>query len=297
MTTNEIKINQNILVRKLGGGKYAVSQLIKNTLYEKQSPFQHIVVAEFEDDEDYVSKFLVTDGRMQLGEEEFIYHEQLAIPPLFYHANPKKVLVIGGGDGLALRQVFQDQRVEQAVLCELDEEIIQVSKEYFGQLNQGSLDDPRLKIRLGDCRDTLKTIDQPYDVILIDLMDPDVYEVDDLYQSVFQLLPPLSDQRTIINVFAGDVRAEFNYPIRAMASLNQIFPHVHLHRTYVNDWDQECGFIFASHANYMQETDLDRMKQNSTAFISKVKALRCENFPSAFYLPPYLESQLQAMNP
>jgi spermidine synthase len=279
----------------LKDGEVLIKQETRKILCKKRSQFQKIVVAEVKNLRYASGRALLLDGHIQLHEaDEFIYHEQLVMPPLFYHPSPKNVMVIGGGDGFAIDYIFRDKRVEHALLCELDGDVVEVSKEYFGDLNHGSLEHPGLEIALGDCRDTLKTLERSYDVILLDLTDvSDFPELHTLYEEIFDLLAPVSNQGTIVNVFCAEVLADTCFPLQAINFLSKIFPHVHFHRMFVGYFNQECGFAFASHTNYVEETSVEQIRHNAQSFAPTLKSLRCENFPAAFQMPPYLEAELQ----
>ena len=106
--------------------------------------------------------------------DESPYHEMLAHIPLCAHANPKRVLIIGGGDGGTLREVVRHPSVEEAVLVDIDAEVIRCARQYFPRL-AASMDDPRAKVIVGDglayVRDAAAAGDA-FDVILIDSTDP-----------------------------------------------------------------------------------------------------------------------------
>ena len=84
---------------------------------------------------------LVLDGVFQTSiAEEFVYHEMIAHIPLFIHPNPKKVLVIGGGDGGAVREVVRHDTVEKVEMVEIDGLVVEVSKKYLPQISKAMLE-------------------------------------------------------------------------------------------------------------------------------------------------------------
>lgn len=91
--------------------------------------------------------------------------------PLYAHANPKRVLVIGGGDGGVLREVARHPGVEEIVICELDEQVIQISKKYLPSLAKG-FDDPRVTVQIMDGNKFMKANQEVFDVIITDSSDP-----------------------------------------------------------------------------------------------------------------------------
>ncbi|MEJ5172774.1 MAG: polyamine aminopropyltransferase [Hydrogenothermaceae bacterium] len=133
-----------------------------------QSEFQEILLL---DTYEY-GKMLVLDGAVQTTErDEFIYHEMLAHPALLAHQNPKRVLVIGGGDGGTVREVLKHSTVEEVHLCEIDKMVIDVSKEYLPTIS-GKLNDSKVTVFVEDGNKFLDGRKNYYDVILLDLSDP-----------------------------------------------------------------------------------------------------------------------------
>ncbi|MGC8869014.1 MAG: polyamine aminopropyltransferase [Sulfurihydrogenibium sp.] len=133
-----------------------------------QSKYQEILLL---DTYEY-GKMLVLDGAVQTTErDEFIYHEMLSHPALIKHRNPERVLVIGGGDGGTVREVLKHPEVKQVHLCEIDEEVIKVSKEHLPTISN-QLDNPKVSIFVEDGNKFLDERKSYYDVILLDLSDP-----------------------------------------------------------------------------------------------------------------------------
>jgi spermidine synthase len=141
---------------------------VTRTLHTEQSAYQQIDVLETVD----YGRMLVLDGMvMCTTRDEFIYHEMMAHVPLNTHPNPKKVLVIGGGDGGTIREVVKHAKVEKAVLAEIDERVIAVSREYLPEIARG-LADPRVEICVGDGVAHVREHKNTYDVILVDSTEP-----------------------------------------------------------------------------------------------------------------------------
>ncbi|MFQ6093176.1 MAG: polyamine aminopropyltransferase [bacterium] len=141
---------------------------IRNTLFKEKSPYQRIEVY----DSYEFGRMMLLDGVIMFTErDEFFYHEILAHIPLFTHNNPKRVLVIGGGDGGVVQQVLQHPNIERIDLVEIDRMVIDVSKEFFPRMSQG-LEDERVNIAIEDGSVFLLDKKEDYDVIIIDSTDP-----------------------------------------------------------------------------------------------------------------------------
>ena len=104
--------------------------------------------------------------------DEFIYHDMITHVPMFTHPNPKKVLVIGGGDGGTAREVLRHKSVERCVMVEIDKMVVDVCIEHIPQ-TAGALNDPRLELIIGDGSvEFVKNTTEKFDVILVDSTDP-----------------------------------------------------------------------------------------------------------------------------
>lgn len=141
---------------------------IKRTLFSKQSSFQQIDIYETE----AFGRMLVLDGVVMTTEkDEFAYHELLTHVALNTHKSPKHILVIGGGDGGAIREVLRYPMVQRVVLAEIDEEVVKAAKEFFPTLSSG-FTDPRVEIRFVDGAEFIKGKNQEFDIIFIDNSEP-----------------------------------------------------------------------------------------------------------------------------
>ncbi|XP_016073377.1 PREDICTED: spermidine synthase [Miniopterus natalensis] len=115
---------------------------------------------------------LVLDGVIQCTErDEFSYQEMIANLPLCSHPNPRKVLIIGGGDGGVLREVVKHSSVESVVQCEIDEDVIQVSKKFLPSMAIG-YSSSKLTLHVGDGFEFMKQNQDAFDVIITDSSDP-----------------------------------------------------------------------------------------------------------------------------
>lgn len=143
---------------------------IKNTLFSGKSDYQNIVVA----DSDEFGRLLALDGVFQTSVfEEYIYHEMITHVPLFSHPNPKKVLVIGGGDGGTVREAVRHDGVASVEMVEIDGMVVEVSKKYLPEISAAMLGKhPKLQVEIGDGIARVREADGIYDVIIVDCSDP-----------------------------------------------------------------------------------------------------------------------------
>ena len=114
------------------------------------------------------------DGCFMTSErDEFFYHEALVHPAAMAHVAPRKALVIGGGDGGAAEELLKHRTMERVVLAELDGEVIAASKAHLQAVHRGAWDDPRLEVHLGDGLAYMDHTPERFDLVLMDLTDPD----------------------------------------------------------------------------------------------------------------------------
>lgn len=140
---------------------------VDNVLYKGKSKFQDIMVLE----NPYFGKMLILDGIVQLTErDEFFYHEMLSHVLMYAHPEPKKVVIIGGGDGGTVREVLKHKTVEKLYFVEIDAEVINISKQFFPNV-ACSVDDPRVEINNMDGAEFIKKT-SGIDLILVDSTDP-----------------------------------------------------------------------------------------------------------------------------
>ena len=137
-------------------------------LFEKQSQYQKIEVH----NSPYYGKILVLDGVLQLAERDAdSYNEMMAHIPMFQHSDPKRVLVIGGGDGYVLSEVLKHKSVERVDHVDLDSDVIDACKDHFSWGD--AWQDPRVQLHLADGASFARNAeDGSYDVIIQDSSDP-----------------------------------------------------------------------------------------------------------------------------
>jgi len=122
---------------------------------------------------DSLGRVLALDGKLMLSErDEPFYHEMLVHPAMLTHPEPRKILVVGGGDGGTLREVLAHPTVEQATLAEIDRGVIDTAREALPEVHRGALDDPRVNVVVCPGEDFLPQNPDSYDVIVVDSTDP-----------------------------------------------------------------------------------------------------------------------------
>jgi spermidine synthase len=155
-------------------------------VYTKTTPYQRIVVtrgrAGFQ---------LFLNGHLQFSSaDEYRYHEALVHPALAIAGTPRRVLILGGGDGLAVREVLKHPSVELVTLVDLDPDMTRLAQRFplLAELNQHAFDDPRVQVVNEDAMIWLEGSGPPYDAAIVDFPDPNSFALGKLYTTRFYRL-------------------------------------------------------------------------------------------------------------
>ncbi len=166
--------------------RFGESQLYADDIvFAKRSPYQRIILTQ-----DRKSTQLFLNGNLQFSSrDEYRYHETLVHPAMSLATGAARALVLGGGDGLAVRELFRYPSIEHVDLIDLDAEVTRLASDNhrLRQLNEGTLHDPRVVITNSDAFLWLseRGRSEPYDIVIIDFPDPGNYSLGKLYSRHF----------------------------------------------------------------------------------------------------------------
>jgi len=152
-------------------------------VYSQTSPYQRIIVTQ-----NARGFQLYLDGNLQLSSsDEYRYHEALAHPAMLASGSPRRVLVLGGGDGLAVREILKHPDVEYVLLIDIDPEMTQLSSKFapLGELNHHAFDDSRVHVRNVDAFLWMTQSRDVFDAAVIDFPDPNNFALGKLYTRQF----------------------------------------------------------------------------------------------------------------
>ncbi len=262
-------------------------------LARTRSPFQDIVVFE----SDSHGRVLMLDGVVQITEkDEFVYQEMLTHVPLFTHANPKNVLIIGAGDGGVLRRVLEHPGIEKAVMVEIDGAVIELSKQHLPSIAGDAWNNPRAEVIVGDGIDYVaRAADASFDVIIVDSTDPigvgEVLFTDSFYEHCARIL---TAEGLIVNQ-CGVPFMQADELHETSVRRAKFFPHVSAYvaavPTYVG------GFMtlgIASKGSNLQAQDVEqvRARAQEAGILGKTQYWTPEIHVGSFNLPPYIAKHL-----
>jgi spermidine synthase len=155
-------------------------------IFARDSRYQRIVLTSWKDD---LRLFL--NSHLQFSSrDEYRYHEALVHPGLAALPGARRVLVLGGGDGLAVREILKYPGVERVTLVDLDPEMTRLFATHpvLSRLNEGSLRSPRVRVVNADAFVWLDEADDVFDFVVVDFPDPSNYAVGKLYTTAFYRL-------------------------------------------------------------------------------------------------------------
>lgn len=215
--------------------------------YTGESPYQKIEIIE----STFYGKCLVLDGRIQSSEkDEFIYHEAIVHPALLLNPNKEKeVLIMGGAEGATLREVLRYEDVKEAIMVDIDGEVVRVSKEYLPEWHQGAFEDRRTKLFIMDAREFLEKSEQRFDVIISDLSEP-MSGSPAVKLFTYEFFSIVKEHLKDNGVFV--MQASTTHPLKIFfhsvmySTLRRVFKVVRSYQAYIPAYDFIWSFIFAS---------------------------------------------------
>jgi spermidine synthase len=245
-----------------------------SVLFSETSPYQRVVVTSGK-----AGVRLFLNGNLQFhSRDEYRYHEALVHPAMAGHGAPKKVLVLGGGDGMAVREVLKHASVEEVTLVELDPHMTRLFSEQplLRQLNADALRSPKLRIVNADAFAWLEANAASFDVIVVDFPDPTNFSIGKLYTtSFYKLLDEhlsASGYAVIQTTSPLVARRSFWTVATTLEAVGLTVTPYHAHVPSFGEW----GFILASRRPYRLPSTLP----------AGMKFLSLDGLPALFNFPP-----------
>ena len=256
---------------------------VSATLHTEQTPYQNLAIY----DTVQYGRLLVLDGCvMTTDADEFVYHEMIAHVPLHTHPNPHSVLVVGGGDGGAVREVLKHPSVERVVLAEIDDRVVETAKEYFPAIAQG-LTDPRVELQIGDGIRYVQDHPDEFDVILVDSTDPVGPAVGLFQESFYQFISrALKDDG--IMVAQSESPFANQKIVRSMVQIaNRVFPQAFLYLASIPTYPTGLWSFTLGTKKYHPLENLQPSRVEDTRYYSN------DVHRAAFALPPFVRQLTQ----
>jgi spermidine synthase len=268
---------------------------IKDRIYSGRTRFQSVEII----DTGSFGVCLVLDGKIQSSEvDEFIYHEALVHPSMLTHPHPERVLIAGGGEGATLREVLAHKTVNKAVMVDIDEEVVGLCRRFLPSWHQNAFDDPRTELHFTDARKYLEEIDERFDVIIIDLVDPleqgpaRLLYTWEFYQIVKQKL----GHNGIMSVQSEQSEWDNLDNFAAISStLRNVFRIAHPYQVHIPSFFSLWGFSAASESLDASDISPDEIDARISARVSKkLKSYDGLTHRAMFTIPKHIRQELAA---
>ncbi len=234
---------------------------LKKVLISTRTKYQYVQIVELEE----FGKALILDGLIQsTSADEFVYHESLVHPALLTHPNPREVLIIGGGEGATLREVLKYPTITNAVMVDIDGELVELAKDYLVEMHMGSFNDPRSKVVIMDGFKYVEEFNEVFDVVISDLTDPHGPEIASaLYSEEFysKLVRRIRSDGIIV----AQVGNSFFFPKtyrNILHNLRKIFNVVREYSVWIPSFGYACNFVIASQVHdpaMLSTSDVDKL--------------------------------------
>ncbi len=261
---------------------YKLNWRVKGIVCHKRTKVQDLLVLELEE----FGRALVLDGAIQVTVmDEYIYNEMITHVPLCIHKNPRKVLIIGGGDGGALREVLKHGTVQKVHLVEIDEEVIEVSKKYLPSMGD-SFNDPRVDVVIENGKNYVANTHEKYDVVIVDSSDP-VGPAVTLFQKQFY-----KNCYRILNedgVLSAQTGSPFFYKKTLNRSFNfikSLFNHTHLYLACIPTYPSGLWSFTIGSKKYDKSSGNPEKANNTKYFNAEV-------YRSCWGLPEFVKKILE----
>ncbi len=262
---------------------------VDKQLYSGKSKYQRIDI--FQSPE--FGRFLTLDGYMMMTEkDEFIYHEMITHVPMSVHPNVTKVLVIGAGDGGVLRELTKYKSIKKIDLVEIDEQVIEVCKEYLPQTACG-FDDDRVNINIQDGLKFVRMAEDEYDLIIVDSTDPfgpgEGLFTKEFYGNCYKALK--SDGIMVNQHESPFYKEDAKAMKRAHQRIVKSFEISRVYQAHIPTYPSGHWLFGFASKKYHPVKDLDVKKFNTLGI--KTKYYNTNLHKGAFYLPNYVEELLK----
>ncbi|NSL53210.1 polyamine aminopropyltransferase [Calidifontibacillus erzurumensis] len=259
-----------------------ISYRIKDIIFEQRSAFQDVMIL----DSYNFGRMLVLDGIVQTTSVDgYIYNEMISHVPISIHPNPKKVLIIGGGDCGAAKEVCKYEEVEQIDVVEIDEVVVKACIEHLPEVS-GNLNDPRVRFVFEDGVVFAANKTDEYDVIIVDSSDPigpaKVLFEKSFYESLHKALKPdgLMVCQSQSPIFHSDVMKQ------SYSRIKELFKEVKMYTAVVPTYPGGFWSFTIGSKQYIN-VNPSKVKNKQTQYVNE------QIIESCFGLPQFVVNKLE----
>ncbi len=259
--------------------------------FQTQSPYQKIEVLNTVG----YGRMLVLDGQIMCTEkDECVYHEMLVHVPILLHPAPQKILVIGGGDGGAVRELIRHQHIQHIDLVEIDERVVQTARDYLPTLSN-QLDNKRVHIHIQDGTQFIKTAQEhTYDIILIDIPGEETLQSQKFYQAIYRAL---KEDGIMVAQIAPPVFFNPNFP-KTIQAQQHVFQTVHPYFAFIPTYATGMLSFSLASKNHIQPNPIfDEQKAQQFTAAHPLQYYTTDIHKASFAIPPFVQTLLTSGEP
>ncbi|MEN3026080.1 MAG: polyamine aminopropyltransferase [Chlorobiota bacterium] len=244
-----------------------------------------------------LGKALFLDGRIQSAQiDEFIYHEVLVHPALLAHPEPRRVLIMGGGEGATLREVLRHPSVQLATMVDIDRELVELCERYLPEWHQNCFRDPRSQLVFGDARAFVEGTTELYDIIISDLTEP-IEGGPSVMLFTVEFYECLAQRLTDNGLFVAQAgSADPVYPefVTSLSrTLREVFPYVRVCWAFIYSFQLPWAFVLASKRDDPAALSTEEVRERYAERGLKTQYYCPELHSALFALPVYLQDALR----
>ncbi|NLO96614.1 MAG: polyamine aminopropyltransferase [Peptococcaceae bacterium] len=278
-----IKKNNSLWLTEDERDNLKISYRIKEIVFSGQSSFQHVMILDSYD----FGRMLVLDGIVQTTSlDGYIYNEMITHIPLCIHPSPRKVLIIGGGDCGAAKEVCKYSSVEHIDMVEIDQLVVDVCREHLPEVS-GNLSDPRVHFIFENGVTYVQNRENEYDIVIVDSSDPigpaKVLFEKSFYQNLYKILK--SDGLMVCQSQSPIFHAEIMK--QTFIRISQIFPLSNIYTAVVPTYPGGLWSFTIGSKQYI-DPDPSRLVYKDTRYINPKVLENC------FSIPQFMEQQLKS---
>ncbi|MBT3601784.1 MAG: polyamine aminopropyltransferase, partial [Candidatus Latescibacteria bacterium] len=237
-------------------------------------------------------RMLVLDGQIMCTEkDECVYHEMIAHVPALLHPNPQKLLVIGGGDGGAVRELIRHTSIQHIDLVEIDKSVVETAIAHLPTLSH-QLNDPRVHVHFQDGVQFMRSVSESiYDIILIDIPGMDALQSVAFYHDIHRALTPTG---IMVSQIPPPVFFDSDFP-KTIAAQQNAFETIHPYFAFIPTYATGMlSFSFASKNQIHPVFDVDTKRAQKFTSHHDLQYYTKEIHKASFAVPPFVQTLISS---
>lgn len=236
-------------------------------------------------------KILVIDGIVQTSEaDEFIYHDSMVHLPMTYHKNPKNILIIGGGDGGALREVLRHD-IDKVTMVEISKSVVDSCKQFIPSIPNGAYENPKAELIIADGKAFIENHKNEFDVIILDLSDPDGPAEGLISEGFYKSVSEALKEDGTVSIQSESLTYQPKLVAMMQKNIRNIFPFVKLHTASIPTYQGSIFGISVAGKKDFTKISKEEVKEKLTK-LGELKYLDEEVFFASTVIPKYLKDKI-----